>query len=181
MLINIADIDKNCGVLGPGRRFIIWVQGCVFSCKGCYNKSFQALKENKLMDTSEIIQMIEKEKENINGVTFLGGEPFLQAKQLGLIAEEVKKMGLSLLCYTGFSYSQEIRKNKNIDNLLKYIDVLIDGAYIEEKRELKKYRGSTNQNIIFLTDLYTEKDFNVDNSYEIDIVDNKVKIKGFYK
>lgn len=181
MMINIADLDRCSKVLGPGKRFVIWVQGCVFSCKGCYNKEFQELKENKLLTTSQIIEMILEERENIEGVTLLGGEPFIQARQLSLIARECKRANLSVLCYTGFTYSKELRKNKNIDELLKYVDVLIDGQYVEEERELKKYRGSKNQNIIFFSDVYGEKDFDVDNSYEIKIENNTLRIEGFYK
>lgn len=182
MLINIGKIDKNCSVLGPGKRYIIWVQGCIFNCDGCYNIEYQPLKENQILDTEEIIRDILEEKNNIEGVTFLGGEPLLQAKQLSKIAEECQKNNLSVLCYTGFEYKELIqKKNNNINKLLEYTDVLIDGRYIKELRIDFGYKGSSNQNTVFLSNRYTEEDFNKKNSYEIEIKESKIIIKGFYK
>ncbi len=71
--------------------------------------------------------------------------------------------------------------NENINKLLKYTDVLIDGKYIKEQRIDTGYRGSSNQNIIFLSKRYKKEDFNKKNSYEIEIEKSKVIIKGFYK
>lgn len=182
MLVNIADIEKRCKVLGPGARYVIWVQGCLKRCKGCYNTEYQPLKKNKLMDTKKIIDDIlaSKEKNSLEGITFLGGEPLLQAIQLKEIAKVAKENNLTVLCYTGYTYN-EIKDEKEISKLLEYVDVLIDGDFQEEKKIKKGFRGSSNQNIIFLTNKYQEEDFNVNNSYEITIKNSSIKIKGFYK
>lgn len=182
MLINIGKISKKSEVLGPGKRYVIWVQGCIFRCEGCYNTEYQPLIENQIMDTEDIIKDILEEKENIEGVTFLGGEPLLQAKQLAEIAYVCKKNNLSTLCYTGFENREILElNNENINKLLKYTDVLIDGKYIKEQRIDTGYRGSSNQNIIFLSKRYKKEDFNKKNSYEIEVEKSKVIIKGFYK
>lgn len=92
MLINIAKIDKNCRVLGPGKRYIIWVQGCFFNCKGCYNVEYQFFEEKILVDIEEIIKDILSAKDKIEGVTFLGGEPLYKQNNLQKLLKNVKKM-----------------------------------------------------------------------------------------
>lgn len=182
MLINIAKLDRNCKVLGPGKRYIIWVQGCFFNCKGCYNTEYQSFEKKILIDTEEIIEDILSLKSKIEGVTFLGGEPLLQAKQLAIIAKKCQKNNLSVLCYTGFEYENLKRcKNKNVEELFKYIDVLIDGLYIEKLAINREFKGSSNQKIIYFTNRYSKEDFDVENSYEIEISRNNIYIKGFYK
>ena len=182
MLINIAKIDKNCKVLGPGKRYIIWVQGCFFNCKGCYNTEYQSFEKKILIDTEKIINDILSLKSNIEGLTFLGGEPLLQAKQLALIAQKCQENNLSVLCYTGFEYENLKKdKNENVEELFKYIDVLIDGLYIEKLAINREFKGSSNQKIIYFTNRYSKKDFDVENSYEIEISKNSIQIKGFYK
>lgn len=182
MLINIAEIDRNCKVLGPGTRYIIWVQGCLKRCIGCYNKAYQPIIENQLLDTQDILKDILecKNKYHLEGITLLGGEPLLQALQLTEIAKFAQENNLTVLCYTGYEY-KDIRTNKDVVTLLKYVDVLIDGEFkIEEKTE-RGFKGSSNQNTIFLTQRYKEKDFDKINSYEIKIENSNLKIKGFYK
>lgn len=182
MLINIAKIDKNCRVLGPGKRYIIWVQGCFFNCKGCYNVEYQFFEEKILVDIEEIIKDILSAKDKIEGVTFLGGEPLLQAKQLTKIAKKCQENELSVLCYTGFEYEDlKGMKNKNVEELFKYVDVLIDGLYVEELAINREFKGSSNQKIIYFTNRYKKKDFDVENLYEIEIDENNLHIKGFYK
>lgn len=182
MLINIAEIDRSCKVLGPGRRYIIWVQGCLKRCEGCYNRDYQPLIENQLLDTQDIIDDIlkYKDKNSLEGITFLGGEPLLQALQLREIAKSAQENNLTVLCYTGYEY-KDIKDNIEVANLLKYVDVLIDGEFKQEEKIDRGFRGSSNQNIIFFTQKYTEKDFSVFNSYEIEIKNSNLKIKGFYR
>lgn len=182
MELNIAEVDRKSKVLGPGLRYIIWVQGCLKRCPECYNTDFQPLEPKEIMTTEELIEDIleYKDKNNLEGITLLGGEPLLQATQLSLIARAAKENGLSVLCYTGYKY-EEIKDMPNIAKLLEYTDVLIDGEFIIDKKIWTNYKGSSNQNVIFLTDRYNEKDFDVTNSYEIVITDSKLRIKGFYK
>lgn len=180
MLINIAEIDPICKVLGPGKRYVIWVQGCLKRCKGCYNLEFQPLKENKILEVENIKNDILKYKDKIEGVTFLGGEPLLQAAQLAEIAMFCKENDLTVLCYTGYNYD-EVKNKKNVKKLFEYVDVLIDGNYDEKKKINTGFKGSYNQKTIFFTKQYSEKDFEKENSFEITIKDSKLRIKGFYK
>ena len=105
--------------------------------------------ELKVMD--EIIHSI-KSNPMLRGVTFSGGDPLEQAKEFAYIAKEVKKSSLNVWCYTGYTF-EYILEHKNEQNgwneLLEYIDVLVDGKFQEDKKNPRiKYRGSTNQRII---------------------------------
>ena len=106
----------------------------------------------------ERYQEIEKDfiEKNIRGITISGGEPFLQMVPLKNLIKKIKeKINLDIICFTGFSYEELLKKgDKDINYILNNIDILIDGKYIEEKNENNYLRGSSNQNIIFLSDRY---------------------------
>ena len=109
----------------------------------------------------------------IEGVTFLGGEPFEQAKALGVIAEAVRKKGLSVVCFTGGKY-EELKQNPDNKKLLDNTDLLIDGEFIEELTDYSRpWCGSSNQRYHFLTDRYDEEIFTkYKNKVEINISKN---------
>lgn len=142
MRIRIAGIEPESVVDGEGIRFAIFMQGCLRRCKGCHNPEAQALSGGRFIDTDEIITAVQKNP-LLDGITLTGGEPFLQIDAVNEIARRTKDLGLSVWCYTGFTYD-EIQPH-----WLKYIDVLVDGAYIENLRDLElQFRGSSNQRII---------------------------------
>ena len=126
------------------------------------------------MDTKDIIEDIKNQK-GIEGVTFLGGEPFEQARALASISRAVKKMGLSVVTFTGNLY-EELKKSddKNILNLLKCTDLLVDGGFEKENFDLSRpWVGSSNQRYIFLTDFYNEEIFvKFKNKIEVRIDEN---------
>jgi anaerobic ribonucleoside-triphosphate reductase activating protein len=91
----------------------------------------------------------------IEGVTISGGEPFCQADVLYLLAEAVKAEGLSLMVYTGYEYNSLVSPgNTYFEKFLTYIDILVDGPYVEKYEPDTIWAGSGNQKIIFLTDRY---------------------------
>ena len=97
-------------------------------------------------------ELTHQENFSIEGVTFLGGEPFEQAEALGVIAEKIKKAGLSVVCFTGCKFEDLKLEAKN-KKLLDNIDLLIDGEYIEELKDFSRpWCGSSNQRYHFLTD-----------------------------
>ena len=159
MKIRIFKILKKTKVEGPNTRYCIWVQGCSKHCEGCYATSTWNKNGGTIYDTKDLIADILNQKE-IEGVTFLGGEPFEQAKALAMIARAVKRKGLSVLTFTGNIY-ENLKKSedKNIQRLLKYTDLLIDGGFEKENFDLSRpWVGSKNQRYIFLTDYYCEND-----------------------
>lgn len=137
---------------GPGLRMVIWTQGCIHNCKGCHNPQTHTLNEGYEVDTEEVIDKIKSLKLQ-KGITLSGGEPFLQPEALEKVAQEARSKGLDVWAYTGFTFEQLLDKNnesyfKNL-NLLRHVDVLVDGKFIEEKKDISlKFRGSSNQRII---------------------------------
>lgn len=158
MKLRVFNILKKTKVEGPGIRYCIWTQGCSRHCRGCQAVHTWSHSGGSLFDTEDIIEDIKSQKD-IEGVTFLGGEPFEQAEALGIIAEEVQKTGLSVLCFSGFLL-EELRAEEKNKLLLDNIDLLIDGEF---KQELVDYSrpwcGSSNQRYHFLTDRYNEEIF----------------------
>jgi|SaaInlStandDraft_5_1057022.scaffolds.fasta_scaffold09031_2 anaerobic ribonucleoside-triphosphate reductase activating protein len=156
--LNLAGWIDSTGVEGPGNRFALWVQGCNIRCSGCCNDEMFTLLPKNIIDTHEVVDMIARSKKNngIEGVTFLGGEPVLQARGLSFVASEVRKLGLTVMMFSGFKL--EVLRSQaltGVDQLLKYTDILVDGPFIADKPELKRnWVGSTNQQFHFLTDSY---------------------------
>lgn len=152
MKVRVHKILKKTKVEGPGTRYCIWFQGCSRHCKGCWAKATWAPDGGKELDAEDVLKDILATK-GIEGVTFLGGEPFEQPQALEYLAREVKEAGLSVVCFTGGKL--EDIKNREI---LNYIDLLIDGEYKEEEQDFSRpWVGSRNQRYHFLTDRYDEK------------------------
>ena len=150
------------------------MQGCSKHCEGCYAKNTWDKNGGILADTDLITEDIKSQK-GIEGITFLGGEPFEQAKALSEIAKAAKQAGLSVLTFTGNLYEDlKISQNRDVQSLLKYTDLLIDGEFEKENFDLSRpWVGSKNQRYIFLTDFYNEKDIlKYKNKIEIRIDEN---------
>ena len=145
MDIRIAGIVQESFVDGEGIRFAIFMQGCLRNCFNCQNPSTHDLNGGKILDTAEIISQIKKNP-LLAGITLTGGEPFLQIAPALELATFAKDFGLNVWCYTGYKFED---LPGNADELLKKIDVLIDGEYVDELRDLElQFRGSKNQRII---------------------------------
>lgn len=138
-------------VLGPYKRFIVWVQGCKRRCKGCIAKDSWALDGGELVEVDAIVQQILRQ-ENIEGITISGGEPFLQQDALCELIRKVREhKNIGVIIYTGMKYSE-------IENtaLAHSADLIIDGEYVEELNDNKSLRGSSNQNVLCLTERYKD-------------------------
>ncbi|BBU40837.1 anaerobic ribonucleoside-triphosphate reductase-activating protein [Aeribacillus pallidus] len=164
-------------VEGPGKRFAIWVQGCSIRCKGCAVPWTWVNENGTKMNVENLFEFIKdsKEQNEIEGVTFLGGEPFDQAEALGELGRKVKQLGLTVMTFTGYLYD-DLKKQKQNQRLLSVTDLLIDGPFIEEKLDLSRpWVGSSNQNYHFLTDVYKHLETNFhqfQNKIEIRISQN---------
>ena len=153
MKIRIYHILKNTKTEGPGTRYCIWFQGCRRHCKGCWAVETWDLKGGKEYNVIDILNDIFSTPD-IEGVTFLGGEPFEQPEALMFLASNIKQKGLSVVCFTGYKIEYLQKKYKNI---LSEIDLLIDGEFIEEEKDFSRpWVGSKNQKYYFLTDRYNE-------------------------
>ena len=147
MQIRIAGLVPESYVDGDGIRFAIFMQGCRRHCEGCHNPETHALDGGRLLDTEEIISAIKKNP-LLDGITLTGGEPLLQIDSANELARAAKNLGLSVWCYTGFTFEE---LPPAAAPLMENVDVLIDGAFIESLRDLElQFRGSRNQRIIDL-------------------------------
>ena len=144
----IMDIIDGTVVDGPGFRLSIYCAGCEHKCKGCHNPQSWEMANGKEMDVEEILQAV---KDSPWNVTFSGGDPFFQAEGFAELARRIKaETSKTIWCYTG--YTLEALKEENDPwkmELLRNIDVLVDGPFVQELRdEQLRFRGSSNQRII---------------------------------
>lgn len=153
MKIRICGFEKESIVDGYGFRFVIFTQGCPHHCKGCHNPESHDFNAGTEYDTSEIVEMM-LENPLISGITLSGGEPFCQSEACIELAKEAHKNGLNVWCYTGFTFESLIK-----EPLLKEIDILVDGEFIESQKSLTlSFRGSANQRIIDVRKSLQEKE-----------------------
>lgn len=148
--MNYGQIRKYDIANGPGIRTSIFVTGCSLNCKNCFNKEYQNSNfGEKWTDqtTKKVIDYLSKDE--VAGLTILGGEPFESAKDLISIIDDIKKqIDKSIWIYSGYTFENLI-ENPTCKNLLKEVDVLVDGPFKEAKKDLKlKFRGYSNQRII---------------------------------
>jgi len=156
--LNIAQICPETYALGPGKRFVVWVQGCPFDCAGCIAPDWIPIREAQIVPVRELVDRI-LATEDLEGITISGGEPMLQASCLARLLSEVRTVrpDLSAIAFSGFKLEQLKRKaitDASIASLLGQLDVLIDGLYRQELDNGRGLRGSPNQRTHFLTDRY---------------------------
>lgn len=147
MKLRIAGLSKESVVDGPGIRYVIFAQGCLHNCRGCHNPNTHPIDGGYLVELDEIYNDIINNK-FIDGVTFSGGDPFVQIDAFIELAKRLKKHNINIMCYTGYIY-EDIIKHEKYKEILNYLDTLVDGKFILERKTLKKpYVGSDNQRII---------------------------------
>lgn len=155
MDIRIAGIVPESIVDGEGIRYAIFMQGCNRRCEGCHNPATHPLDGGKIVDTSDLINAI-KRNPLLSGITLTGGEPLLQIPAAVELAKATKNLGLNVWCYTGYKF-EEIPPEAQ--ELLKFVDVLVDGEFILALRDLElNFRGSSNQRIIDLNKLRNQNE-----------------------
>ncbi|WP_375466974.1 4Fe-4S single cluster domain-containing protein [uncultured Nostoc sp.] len=181
-VLNVAEICPATRALGPGQRFVIWVQGCCFNCRGCISPDWIPQTQATLVDPLQLADCI-LSVPRTEGVTISGGEPMLQAAALSELFSYLRqKRDLSIICFSGFTLKQlQAKADPTINKVLTLIDVLIDGQYIPELNDNQGWRGSSNQVFHFLTprhlseaDLFTERKRDV----EIHMRDDSVLMVG---
>ena len=157
--MNYAAIKKHDIANGPGVRVSLFVSGCSHHCPGCFNPETWDFNYGKPFDSdviNEVLQAIEPSY--IHGFSLLGGEPFEYKNQQGvlpLLKEiKIKFPNKDIWCYSGYDFEKDIL-GKMIDTwpetkeMLSYIDILVDGEFVEAKKDLSlRFRGSSNQRII---------------------------------
>lgn len=153
MKIRLAGTVEDSIVDGPGLRFVIFVQGCPHGCAGCHNPETHDFSGGYEADTDDLYRLC-AENPLTTGVTFSGGEPFCQAQPLYELGIRFKQLGLDIMCYSGWTYEELLKKAESeeyVKKLLSVADYLVDGRFELDKRSLElRFRGSANQRIIDL-------------------------------
>ena len=154
MELRIAGTISESVVDGPGYRFVVFTQGCKHFCPGCHNPHTWDPAGGTSVRVGELLEPIKNAK-LLKGVTITGGEPFLQPAPLALFASEVKKMGLNVITYSGYTWEKLLtmsRDKPDIEELLLVSDYLVDGPFVLAKKDLElPFRGSSNQRILDVT------------------------------
>ncbi|MCS6959530.1 MAG: 4Fe-4S single cluster domain-containing protein [Pseudanabaenaceae cyanobacterium SKYGB_i_bin29] len=130
--LNIMGLIHESAVNGPGRRAVVWVQGCQQACLGCFNPQSWEFVPNQIVPAPDLAAQILANPHN-EGVTFSGGEPFWQAEALTELAKLLRAEGLSVMSFTGFTL-EELRSPQAppySQALLDQLDILIDGPYVQ--------------------------------------------------
>lgn len=151
--IRLAGIVRESIVDGPGFRFTIFCQGCPHGCPECHNPETHDFSGGSDVTFSRILQEIDKNP-LLAGVTFSGGEPFCQPAAFAALAREIRKRNLDIVTFTGYTYERlqsMAEEQPEIQDLLDLTDLLIDGPFVKEEKDLTlQFRGSRNQRIIDL-------------------------------
>lgn len=149
--IRVFRIYHNSVVEGPGRRSVLQSIGCPIRCEGCFVPETHDLNGGIEMAISEIVEfLLAPEGEPRDGITILGGEPFLQPDGILALVRELKRQGQHITIYSGYTLEQlTARPEESIKRILELTDILIDGPFVKELSEnAGEWRGSTNQKII---------------------------------
>ncbi|MEJ6400926.1 anaerobic ribonucleoside-triphosphate reductase activating protein [Nicoliella lavandulae] len=149
----IADYKAFNFVDGEGIRCSLYVSGCLFHCPGCYNVAAQNFHYGQPYTQELEDQIIEDmHKPYVQGLTLLGGEPFLNTQVCIKICERVRKEfghTKDIWSWTGYTWDELMKESFDKLKLLSLIDILVDGRFLEEKKDLTlQFRGSSNQRII---------------------------------
>ena len=149
MNIRIAGTVNDSIVDGPGYRYTIFTQGCPHHCPGCHNPQSHDFEGGRVTDTDTILRQV-RENPLLDGITLSGGEPFCQPEACRALAEAAHDLGLSVWCYTGYTWEKLMQEADPARlALLDAVDVLVDGPFILAQKSLElKFCGSRNQRLI---------------------------------
>lgn len=149
MLLRISGVINDSIVDGPGLRLAVFGQGCPHNCPGCHNPETHDYNGGYEADI-DAVALTALENPLLDGVTFTGGEPFVQAEAFAALAEAIKAAvpELTVLVYTGYRW-EELAQMEEAKRLLELADYLVDGRFEADKRSLElMFKGSSNQRFI---------------------------------
>lgn len=181
-MVEIHSYIESTSAEGPYLRFALWVQGCSIRCLNCANQHMWERNKGRMVTVNRLFEKI-RAQSDIEGITFLGGEPFDQAEELSELAQKSRKTGLGIVTFTGYTYEQIIQKaSESHLRLLDQTDLLIDGPFQDDLRTNRlPWVGSSNQRYIHLTGRYDHYDFkNACNRIEVRLCskDGKITVNG---
>jgi anaerobic ribonucleoside-triphosphate reductase activating protein len=182
--LNIMGYIDESEVNGPGCRAVVWVQGCLRECPGCFNVESWSFEINQLISIDSLAEKILNNPRN-TGVTFSGGEPFWQAPALASLARQLKAAGLNVMSFTGFTLEKLQSESAPIgaEELLKQLDILIDGAFVESKaiNSPNSPVSSTNQRVHVLNPAFQDQISWASDQIEIHVLKDGSRIITGYR
>ncbi|HVK10801.1 MAG TPA: 4Fe-4S single cluster domain-containing protein [Gemmataceae bacterium] len=179
--LQVAQIVPSTEAEGPGRRFALWFQGCPLRCPGCCNPEFIPFQGGEAMSLADVVRSLEAARD-VEGITLLGGEPLAHADGAAALAREARARGLTVMVFTGYLLEDARGMGPAVNDLLDRTDILVDGPYVRELPDTaRRWIGSTNQRIHFLTNRYRADDpcWRERNTLEIRVRDGEISVNGF--
>jgi len=179
VMISVSRVLHRTRAEGPGLRSAIWLQGCSIRCAGCINPHLFEETE-PTTSTSQVIEGVLAS--GVEGVTFLGGEPFDQAVACAEIGAELRRHGLGVITFTGYQYEDLLTSTHGHQGLLAVTDLLVDGPYRQAEQETERALvGSSNQRFINLSDRYADYSATAEpNRIDIRVTsDGEIGVAGF--
>jgi anaerobic ribonucleoside-triphosphate reductase activating protein len=185
-MLRVAAIAEDTCAEGPGRRWALWVQGCSLRCAGCCNPEMFDERRGDAMEIDALAARIaEAQAHGVEGVTFLGGEPFEQPVDLAALARRAKALAMTVMVFSGYTLD-ELRARADATELLALTDLLVDGRYDRARPEPtppagRRWIGSANQGMHFLTAAYSPDDPQMRgaNTIEIRLSKDGLRINGW--
>src|SRR4051812_21453201 len=185
-MLRIATIVDDTGAEGPGRRWALWVQGCSIRCAGCCNPEMFDERRGEPAELAALATRIERARaRGVEGVTFLGGEPFEQAAELAVLARHARRLAMTVMVFSGYTLDQ-LRARSDAAELLALTDLLVDGPYDRAQPEPappagRRWIGSANQQMHYLTAAYSPDDpqMREANTIEIRLSNGALVINGW--
>lgn len=177
--LRVHAFEPSSRANGPGRRAVVWVQGCSLGCPGCFNPETHPFEGGELLAVSDVFRRITSLGDSIEGITVSGGEPLQQRRPLLALLRRVRQeTPLSTLLFSGYTW-EEIGQMPDATDLLALLDVLIAGRYDRSRRLARDLRGSANQTVHFLTDRHRADDLRrVPNAEVVITAEGEVTISG---
>ena len=184
LTMRIAQVVPCTEAEGPGKRFAVWFQGCPLRCPGCCNPEFLPFKGGEAKTPGEMTasMRLARDKAGVEGITLLGGEPFAHAAAALSLARSARDLGLSVMAFSGYTIEQlRAMSDPAVRELLARTDILVDGPYDRDQPDTeRRWVGSRNQRIHFLTDRYNYDDqWQRRNTLEIRMVHGEISVNGF--
>jgi anaerobic ribonucleoside-triphosphate reductase activating protein len=185
VVLSVAQVVPVTEAEGPGVRFALWFQGCPLRCPGCCNPEMLPFTGGTPVTVAEVVRQIEEaaREAGVEGITFLGGEPLAHAAGAAVLARALRERGLTVMVFSGFTL-EEARQMPDpaVAELLALTDILVDGPYLREQPDTtRRWIGSTNQRIHFLSDRYRADDprWRRPNTLEIRLRGRELTVNGF--
>ncbi len=184
-LISVAQIVPCTDAEGPGRRYALWFQGCPLRCPGCCNPEMLPFDGGTLRSVADVLAEIAaaRDCDRIEGITLLGGEPLAHAAGAAALGRGAWGLGLSVMVFSGYTLDEARGlPDPAVGELLAHTDVLVDGRYVRELPDTeRRWVGSTNQRVHFLTDRYRADDpcWRKPNTLEVRLRDGELSVNGF--